>query len=104
MLNEAVTPNNPKTAGKSPTKQPGHAPPKTPTKTPNEVTPPSLPFIIDFEPDSLNLKIERLIVKATRKGVIKKLKSKNGIKNHKAKLFRILKLTYNLLIKRFRPT
>ena len=103
MLNEAVIPKNPKTAGKSPTKQPGHAPPKTPAKTPTEVAPLSLLFNIK-PPASLNLKIERLIVKATRKGVNKKLKNKNGIKNHFAKLERISKLIYNLLTKRFKPT
>src|SRR3989344_2909802 len=39
LLNEAVIPNNPIKAGKSPAKQPGHAPPNNPTNIPNELNP-----------------------------------------------------------------
>ena len=83
ILRVALIPNNPSTAGNNPAKQPGQAPPKIPPKIPKPVAPVWPP-----KPASLNLKIERFIVKATRKGIKRKLKNKKGIINHNTKVLK----------------
>jgi hypothetical protein len=75
----SVVPKRPIKAGKSPIKHPGHAPPKSvPKIAKTGIT----PFFFETIFKSLNFSMTRIIVKETRRGIIKKLINAKLIANN----------------------
>ena len=97
----AVIPNIPIIAGKIPAKQPGQAPAKIPKKVP--IIPKS-PFFPEIVFNFITLSIVRVIVVATRTGIIMKLRNANEIVNAnlyaEKKFFRVMYVPFKIM---FRP-
>lgn len=87
MLSVAEIPKSPMNAGNKPTKHPAQAPLKIPPNIPIAARPEAPPDICLM---SWNLLMVRITTKAIRKGTIRKLKRRYGIRNPLYKSGRVL--------------